>query len=152
VYRDWVKNHTQPHIDQGHHTLGAANQDIIFDSWAKGTTTEKVGCCPLFTFEDTPNPAVLNMDLECVSMAYAKRNPVGEGRASPMPLPIPSERIDWNTAITNPGLMCRTVLGPKNTVIAKWAGCCVCVVFILTSLFGVIFLLSQSIAPWVMGH
>merc|ERR1711933_153989 len=103
-----------------------------------------MGCCEK---SGDPLPATLTCDIQVVPKGWADKNPVGDGRDAPHPLPEPSNRVDWNTAFKDPCGLITAVLGPQNMILCAWLGGCMCISAILIAIFGILYLGVNTLDP-----
>merc|ERR1719331_1948670 len=107
----------------GEPNLGSLKERITFDSWPKskskvGGCCSCRGCCGETRKDRSKKFAVLHLDVEILPQEEAARNPVEHGVA----IAPPKGRLDWKTAISQPGRFISVLLGPKMHHRAK-VGC-----------------------------
>jgi len=153
TYRNWKLNPEK--------ILGAAHMQIVFDAWPRDSTARYVSCWPCLSHNIPASPCIMTMDVQCVPKKYADANPVGAERDGPKPLPAPADRVDLNTALSDPLKLVKTVLGPENYVLMLWLLAFTTVTVILFAITAILFYIKGSfydflperpiIAPWGCG-
>lgn len=153
TYRNWKLNPEK--------IMGAAHMQVVFDAWPKGSTARYVSCWPCLSHNIPPSPCIMTMDVQCVPKKYADANPVGAERNAPKPLPAPADRVDINTALSDPLRLIKTVLGPENYVLMLWLLAFTTITLILFAVTAILFYIKGSfydflpsrpiIAPWECG-
>merc|ERR1711990_116767 len=89
------------------------------------------------------------MDVQVLPAKYAKEHPVGEDRDGPSPLPFPSDRVDANTALSDPWKLIKTVLGPENTVLMLWITGFAIVMMVCLSILGSLYLTKGTFGDFL---
>jgi hypothetical protein len=126
-------------------------QQVVFDSWPKGTKVYKgaffycgglwhyccKACCCKRRYD--PTPAVLSMEIEICPVDKAtgevEGEPFEEGRP---PEAEPKNRFTWMQGLTNPGKCCLVMLGPNRKLECEIF--CVLLVVLVLAFLGVIVL------------
>lgn len=123
--------------------LGTATRQVVFDTWGADKTSGTVGCCGLFRTAD-PTAAIMTVDVQILPKRIASKDPVGEGRDGPHPLPPPTQRMEWASAVAEPVRFTKVMVGPVCWARSK--GCCLClfILAILMTILALMFFGSQT--------
>lgn len=130
----------------GHKPLGTASRHVVFDTWPEGKKTQRVGCCGRTLGDMEPTPAIMTIDIQILPKHHAVAHPVGEGREGPAPLPPPGERMELNTALSEPVRFTKTMLGPVAWARCTSFCCCLAIVIVLFTVLAILFFASQTFA------
>ncbi|CAD7959106.1 unnamed protein product [Amoebophrya sp. A25] len=138
--------------DKPGEVLGERRVHVVFDSWpADAPKPVSVSCCPCCNRTRNPTPATLMADIHVVPKVWANANPVGEGREGPKPLPDPEGRVSWQSALKNPVMLMKLLLGPQKVVYCRWLCGCTFFTTLALSVFGILFLVSQTAGSSGLG-
>jgi len=141
VYEKWNKNPNEP--------VGAVTMNVIFNEFLDPAAQKECcikSCCTCFrccTRVIEASAANLKLDVQCVPMEYALEHPVGKGREGPQPLPMPTDRVDWNTCLSAPLKMFKIILGPNKYRMLMWFCCCSTFIFLIITALSSLFLLTN---------
>jgi len=148
---------------EGREPLGIDQTKIVFDSWPKKKKKEshdankkggKPGCCRRVlrciccccrgsATAKPPKPATMNISVQVIPMEEALLNKVQSGRLG---TEDPKGRMNWKTAITEPGRFLKAALGPKCVKCIIWVVILLLVFLVCLVILYVSYLVLQNVS------
>lgn len=132
--------------------LGTLKEEILFDSWPEQSDSAKAGCfrkckcrccCrPTKPKDPLKKAAKLFLDITVIPQDEADQNPVEDNVC----IAPPRGRLDWSSAIKEPGRFMHVLLGPTLERQSKQICCCASIVFLLCVALMIFFFGSQGMA------